>query len=158
MKWVRTGLVLGILAMGAQLVWADGIIAEYEVRQPEVMLNLSAVEFVVLFVEAAAYLAIIGLTLARALLTSVAANGASMVAAFAVGHRLWAVAEPGPRQSALLVGLLVTLAMELPIVAAMNRDFPNRRGLLGGALALNLLTYAAATTYIKWLVTFSRLL
>jgi hypothetical protein len=156
-KWARTALVVGILAMAARVIWADGVI-EYEVRHPEILLNLSVVELIVLFVEAAAYLAIIGLTFDRALLTALAANGASVAVAFLLGYALWTITQSGDRQWALFFGLAGTLAIELPIVAAMNRDFPNRRRLLGGALVLNLVTFAAATVYIRGLVALTWLL
>jgi len=104
------------------------------------------VEVLVVVAEAWWYARRARLPKGQALLTSAAANVASAGIGVTLEHVSWLV----PTGSAYSVGLVLTLACELPIVLMLNWKCRDRGPLWRGAAVVNVLTYTAAL----WLLTF----
>jgi len=89
---------------------------------------LGAVEAVIVVLEALAYRWLLKLRFRHALLTSLCGNVASVV----VGLLLRGL---GAR------GALIALAVEVPVVLALNRGYANRRRLVASVVGVNLVIY-----------------
>lgn len=97
-------------------------------------------------IEASAYWVVGGLHYWRALGTAFAASTASTVAVSAL-LSIDALANLGPAGFALL-GALVLVAVELPIVWLTNRGFRDRQRLLLTALVVNLVLYLITAVWL----------
>ena len=107
----------------------------------------------IIIAEAVAYYFALRISGWRALATSLVANLASLAVGWGVALSLATpdvVRNPNPPNLALrtVLGLLVTLGVELPIVVGMNRRYSDRARLLKVAAIANVCTYAIVRAII----------
>lgn len=115
-----------------------------------------AAEVLIFIVEFLVYRFALGLDWKRAVLSSLAANAASCGLGIALAVCLGYWVDPAqvvPGWVCLVGGAVVTLAVEVPLVAAMNRDFANRGRLLWTAAITNLATYLGASLALASIAT-----
>jgi hypothetical protein len=115
------------------------------------------VEIMIFIIEAAVYRSLLGLSSKEAFPSALLANAASCLLgvglAAGLGHWLDEPFEGVRGGLYLLIGALVTLAVEVPIVAAFNRAFPDRGRLLRTAAIANLATYLGESLILLWITT-----
>jgi len=150
-KWARAAAGVAILAVVCEMALADGIPLESKIKRLEVLSGVLCAEIGVFGIEALVYVLAAGLSLGRGFLTSAAANAASAAVAFLMPDELRRVIGPGVRYWVVLTGLIVTLAIELPIAMAINRRAGKALRLAGIAAVVNCATYTAATAWVMWL-------
>jgi hypothetical protein len=142
-RWLWVALAVGVLFVAVAA--ADDVDSLFvDDLTPLAIGGLVALEVAIAVVEGLAYHYVARLTWRRALLTSFVANAASAVIGFVPA----VIMGPLPMPMGLLVGLVLTVFIELPIVMLMNLRQPNRGLLLATALVANLVTYAAAAAVV----------
>lgn len=128
----------------AAMAWADGFLDVTPIAR--VLVGL-ALEPAIILVEFLAFLFVLKLKWPTALGTSFVANAASLAVGWYTAVLLSSVFS-APRALKEVVGLVLVLAVEVPVVVGMNRRYADRRRLVWTAVVANVCTYVAARAII----------
>jgi hypothetical protein len=143
-RWLWVALAVGVLFVAVAA--ADDVDSLFvDDLTPLAIGGMVALEVAIAVVEGLAYHYVARLAWRQAFVTSVVANVASAV----MGSVPELGLGPLPTDLGLLLGLILTVFIEIPIVLVMNLREPNRGLLLNTALLANFATFTAAALLVQ---------